>query len=252
MVILQNIQYNTNMTRNDRRTKNFFKILFCQLGVGLIMASLAVFILFFAQGYRFNYKSFRIIKTGIISVTSSPKNASVYINGKESSKKTPLAATLTSGVYLVEVKSSGYNSWHSYCKVQPELVTEFEKVVLFKENITTTSLEDPSKIELLNAPIDILAVRKDPLLTYNDYEIWQSGVLVTRFSEPVIKAVWYPDLEHILYQQNNEIHVIGIDGRNDNLLVTLEADTPSVFTTNSRGDELYFTDSGNYKWAKIR
>jgi hypothetical protein len=240
------------MVKNDRRTRMFFKILLNQFLVGLLMVFLALFILFFARGYRFNYKNFKVVKTGIAYFSSMPKDVEVYIGSNKKSLKTPYTLNLTPGNYDATIRKERYLPWSAHFKVESEYVTEFEDIVLFRDKIESSVLTDQAKIDQINTPTDILAVSRAQNLFYNGYEIWLDNKLVTRFSEPVIKAVWYPDSKHILYQQGEEIRVIESSGKNDCHLITLTTDEPSVFTTNARGDELYYTDSGKYMQAKIR
>lgn len=252
MVILVFFQYNSSMVRNDRRTRHFFKILFYQFLVGLLMVFAALLVLFFARGYRFNYKNFKIVKTGIVYFSSMPRDVEVYIGSNKKNSKTPYTLNLRPGNYDATIKKEGYESWIAHFKIEPEFVTEFSDIVLFKADAQSVELTDQAKIDRLNTPTDILAVSRAQNLLYNNYEIWLDDVLITRFSEPIIKAVWYPNSKHILYQQGAEIRVIENSGKNDCLLITLKTNEPSVFTTNARGDELYYTDSGKYMVAKIR
>lgn len=240
------------MVTNDRRTRMFFKILINQCLVALLMILVATSVLFYARGYRFNYKNFKVVKTGIAYFSSLPKNVDVYIGSNKKSSKTPYTLNLTPGNYDASIKKEGYQVWTAHFRVQSEFVSEFENIVLFKDKIESVELTDQAKIDRLNSPTDILAVSRAQNLLYNGYEIWLDDVLITRFSEPIVKASWYPDSKHILYQQGDQIRVIESAGRNDCLLVTLSADEPSVFTTNARGDELYYTDDGKYMMAKIR
>jgi len=242
----------SNMVTNDRRTRMFFKILINQCLVALLMILVATSVLFYARGYRFNYKNFKVVKTGIAYFSSLPKNVDVYIGSNKKSSKTPYTLNLTPGNYDATIRKEGYQSWTAHFRVQSEFVSEFENIVLFKDKIESVELTDQAKIDRLNSPTDILAVSRAQNLLYNGYEIWLDDVLITRFSEPIIKVAWYPDSKHILYQQGDQIRIIESAGRNDCLLVTLSADEPSVFTTNARGDELYYTDDGNYMMAKIR
>lgn len=251
MVKSRIIQYNSVMVSNDSRTKRFFRIIFSQAAVGFLMVIIAFTILFFAQGYRINFKNFKIVKTGIIYISSLPKGAGVLVNSKAKSDKTPFAESLRPGFYDVEVKKDGYITWAERFKIEPEFVTEFEKVVLVKSDITPVELTDQDKIALLNAPIDAL-INSGNGLTHNDYEIWNGDKLITRFSEPITKATWYIDTVHIIYQQKDEIRIMELSGKNDTLLVKLSTADPSIYRTNNKGDELYFTDNGNYKMAKIR
>jgi hypothetical protein len=101
--------------------------------------------------------------------------------------------------------------------------------------------------------MDDLAQKNNSGLTNQGYEIWNNNTLITRFSEPVSKAIWYTsDQDHIVFQQGNEIRVIELSGSNDTLLVTLSSGNPASFILNDKGDRLYFKDGDSYKVAEIR
>ena len=236
---------------HDRRTKLLPKIILGQLSVTLLITAMAMSILFYAEGYRFNLKNFKIYRTGILNVVSYPKASTVRLDGKVKSDITPYSINLTPGYYYVDINKEGYVPWVMTTKVEKGLVSNYKNIVLIKESIKTSELKDQRKIDLVNSPDEILAQKKS-LLAYNNYELWYKDKLVTRFSESVNKAIMYPDEEHIVYQQGNEIRMIEVTGTNDTLLVKLENDNTTNFVTNSKGTELYYNDNGTYKMATIR
>jgi len=241
------------MSINNRRTKFFFKILFGQLGVAFLVVLMALSVLFYAEGYRFNYRNFKISRTGVLYVSAFPKNATISLNGKVKSHKLPFSENLLPDRYVVLVAKDGYSPWMVYSKVESELVTSYKNVVLFKKNPEISELKDTRTINKLNSPIDELAIKNSHGLSSGSYEIWANDDLVTRFSEPISGAIWYTaDNQHVLYQQKNQIRVIEVSGENDTLLVTLSDDSPTKFTLNDKGDELYYIDNGSYKTAAIR
>ncbi len=237
---------------NNRRTKSIFKIFASQLAVALFVAALSLSILFYAEGYRFNYKNLKVSKTGVIALNSFPREATIKVNDKIKAKKTPFSENLLSGYYNVEILKAGYFSWTQSVMVEPELVKNFKNIVLFKEKPEIRSLTDQKTIKELNSPIDTLAVRSSNGLFQSDYEIWVDGDLITRFSEPIYRAIWYTDKQHILYQQGQEIRVIESTGTNDTLLISLSESFPTSFFTNDKGDQLYYKDGSEYKVAAVR
>lgn len=239
------------MIMNNRRTKELPKILIGQFAVTLLIVVMALSILYYAEGFRFNWKNLKVIKTGIIHLVSFPKGGDVYINGKSTSKKTPFSKNLTAGYYNIKITKSGYISWTSAVKIEPELVVDYKNIILIRENIDARELEDPKKIDLLDSPEDELAA-KNSLLYYNDYELWQGNNLITRFSTPIFKAVLYPDQNHVVYQRGDEIRIIEINGTNDILLVKLHDKIATKFIISSKGDEIYFIDQNKNKAATIR
>lgn len=237
---------------NNRRTKYFWRIALSQLAIAAVMFVLGFVIVFYAQGLRFNLKNFKITKTGLVFLATNQKSAEVYINNKLISTKLPATATLLPGYYQVEIKKPGYKTWGSRVFIEEELVSDFRDIILFRENIETFELNDENKIKLLNTPIDLLAVNAESELNFNGYEIWVGNTLVTRLSEPIERAIWYPDLNHIIYERSGQIKIIEKSGQNDTLLVRLKQNAPTNFVVGSHGEELYFVDEGKYKTALIK
>lgn len=243
---------------NNRRTKLFPKIVMGQIFVGIIMATMAFSILFFAEGYRINIKRMSIYKTGIVSIVAYPKDAQIYVDSTlvkndSSFDKTLYSANLRSGYYNITVLKEGYTTWEKNIKIESGQVKRFSSIILFKENAIPEKLNDQNKINLLLNPNDILASKQNSrALISNDTEIWFNNSLITRFSTKVLNAVLYPDKEHILVQLSNQIRILDIDGSNDNVLVELKENLPTQFITNSDGNELYYRDGSDYMFARIR
>jgi len=235
----------------NRRTKLLPKIILGQAAVALLITTIALSILFYAEGYRLNVKSWKIAKTGIVYLVSYPKNSSVYINGVLQSEKTPMAKNLVSGNYNVEVKNDKYVTWSNNIKIESQLVKKFENIVLIKDDIEIESLSDSRKISTLYAPSEILASNNNGLF-YNQYEIWLKNNLVARFFAPIQRAILYPDKEHVVYQQGSAIRIIDDSGRNDTLLIEIDQESPIRFALSNKGEELYFQVDDEYYFAKIR
>jgi len=242
----------THMVRNDRRTRLLPKIILGQALFTLITVLVSGSIIFYSQGYRYNFKTLKVIKTGVLYLNFLPKDATITINDETLKPNSEIAKNLVPGTYFVSVKKESYISWNLTLKVEPSTVNDYKDIVLFKDDIKPTELTDNSKIDLLNTPIYTLATNAPGKLNFTDHEIWSGDQLVTRLSDPIIAAVWYPDLAHIIYQQGSEIRVIELNGKNDTLLFKLDKNTPVKMAVGARGTELYFVQDEIYKVATIR
>jgi len=87
----------------------------------IIFLIIAVIAIAFARGYRPDFKEKSFVSTGIVTVTSNPKSAQVYINGALKGV-TDLNLHLTPGKYKVEVKKDGYQTWEKEITLKGELV----------------------------------------------------------------------------------------------------------------------------------
>ncbi|PJE75843.1 hypothetical protein COV04_02770 [Candidatus Uhrbacteria bacterium CG10_big_fil_rev_8_21_14_0_10_48_11] len=104
---------------------------------------LSPFIIFYTAGYRISEDgSLRIIKTGTLILSSTPRQASIILNGTDSGKVTPtIIKGLTPGRYEVTLTKKGYLPWKKRITVQENNATFVSDVRLFK---------DTAPVELLN------------------------------------------------------------------------------------------------------
>jgi len=241
--------------KNNSRTKRLPKIIISQALILLLMVSMALSILFYANGYRLNLKNFKVIKTGLIylDLDSNIDEVLLSIDGKEENVKLPYSLNVNPKNYDIKIKKEGYQDWQVNAKIESEKVTEYRSIILFKSKIDSQDLTDTEKISLLNKPKeDLVKSYNSQNLHDNGYEIWQNNILVTRFSSYICSTRWYKDNNHIVFQQGNEIRIIEKTGQNDTLLVKLSSFNAEKFTFSQKGDEIYYTDNGKYKYALIR
>jgi PEGA domain. len=81
-----------------------------------------------SRGYRVNLQKKTVTSTGILAVSSFPKAAKVYLNGKLKGV-TDLNLNLEPGEYQVEVKKEGYASWQKKIKLKGELVITLDALL---------------------------------------------------------------------------------------------------------------------------
>lgn len=91
--------------------------------IGILVSVIA-----YARGYRFDVEKRLVRATGIISATSTPKAAKIYING-ELKGVTDTNITLPPDNYLVEIKKEGYTSWSKKINLKGELVINVDPVL---------------------------------------------------------------------------------------------------------------------------
>jgi len=112
-----------------------------------ILLKLMFFVLFvivlaivigYARGYRFDIEKKSLKSTGIISLTSNPKAAKIYVNG-ELKGVTDTNLTLPPENYFVEIKKEGYTSWSKQINLKGELVINIDPV-LFPVNPSLSPL----------------------------------------------------------------------------------------------------------------
>lgn len=95
----------------------------------LIIFTGAAIAIFLAKGYTFSPQEKRLVGTGIISITSTPDAASVYIDGHLTTA-TNSTVTLSPRDYAVKVIKEGFIPWERQVTVREGLVTDL-KITLF-------------------------------------------------------------------------------------------------------------------------
>ena len=89
----------------------------------LVFIGLGAFlVLRFAQGYRLDLKRKTFSSTGILTTTSVPEGAQVWIDGKLKTA-TDDNLNLTPGDYWVKIKKDGFHPWQKKLIVEEQLVT---------------------------------------------------------------------------------------------------------------------------------
>ncbi len=97
--------------------------LFITLGAIFTLTISTAAVILFAKGYRFNPQKGSIIKgTGLLSVTSQPKSAQVYIDGKLVTA-TDDTLNLPPATYKVRIQKQGYIPWEKDLPIEAQLVT---------------------------------------------------------------------------------------------------------------------------------
>lgn len=104
-----------------------FIITIATIVVIAIAASVAIFL---AKGYTFSAKEKRIVGTGIITISSEPDSASVFIDGHLTTATNATISSLPPKVYSVKVVREGFIPWEKEVSVKEGLVTPI-KVTLF-------------------------------------------------------------------------------------------------------------------------
>lgn len=88
-----------------------------------IAASVAIFL---AKGYRFSPTRGTILGTGILSITSIPDQASVYLDGHLTTATNANINSLPPKTYTVRILKEGFIPWEKKIEVKKELVSEVE------------------------------------------------------------------------------------------------------------------------------
>lgn len=112
-----------------RRTRQI--LFFAFLGAFLLTAPVVVL---YTAGYRYNFSTRQITQTGVFSVGSAPKGASVFVDGTSSGATTPsLIKNVFPGEHTLTVSKNGYSTWKKTLGVESRATTFADDIVLFMD-----------------------------------------------------------------------------------------------------------------------
>lgn len=111
---------------------------------GILGISLAI--IAYGRGYRLNINKGDLRSTGLISATSDPIGAQVYVEG-ELRSATNNSFNINPGWYQVTISKEGYISWQKQLRIQGEIVSRAD-AYLFPTNpslspLTTLGVQKP-------------------------------------------------------------------------------------------------------------
>ena len=110
-------------------------LLFLRKFLFYVLAALYLFIvpytILYALGYMFNPGEAALVKTGLLSIETFPRGATVFVQGKKFSEKTPTAVRdLLPGSYRIRLYRKGLEPWEKEVGIESEKATRLEPVLL--------------------------------------------------------------------------------------------------------------------------
>lgn len=196
----------------------------------IAIAVFAAIAIFLAKGYTFSPKEKRIVGTGIITVSSEPDAASVFIDGHLTTATNATVSSLTPKNYSIKVVKEGFIPWEKEVTVKEGLVTPV-KVTLFPAiptiyPLTFNGVESPalspdgSKLAYIVPGVTKKGgiwvwtqTRNQPISFARSAEPHQIGQsAITDFSEAKLK--WSADSKQVLATVGNNNYIFEADRLN--------------------------------------
>lgn len=195
--------------------------------ISILVVALAA--IFWARGFKPDFKTGRIERTGLIVANSTPTGAQVYLDDRLTSATNTTITYLEPKTYKVRIEKEGYTAWQKDIEVAADLASEI-KALLFPTTpeikpLTTTGSFNPTLspdgtkiiygatgqragLYLLPLPDRPLALGQVPkLLAKNTPQIDYTKA----------KFIWAPDSKQVISQFNDELGNV-----TDNLLIDTE------------------------------
>jgi dipeptidyl aminopeptidase/acylaminoacyl peptidase len=94
-----------------------------------IVFIVAAILVTFGRGYRLNLDERKISGTGILSITSIPDGATIYINDEEKGGTDTSVQNLEPGKYEIRLVKEGYSSWEKEIEIVKEKITPIEALL---------------------------------------------------------------------------------------------------------------------------
>lgn len=90
------------------------------------------FILSVSLGYKFDRRSFKFTKAGLIVLKTQPPGATVYLENKLLNDRTPATINeLLPGTYRLKLELDRHYPWSAEVRVEAGKVTRLERIILF-------------------------------------------------------------------------------------------------------------------------
>jgi len=234
------------MTRRDNIKRKIFFIIFW---VGLISSFIffAALIHLKANGFKMDYRTWKLVQTGMIILGGNQEKAEVKVDGQLYAYGLPVRiANLAPASYDVTISKDKYQTWQKSIQVESGKASINQSVTLFLENPPEITPPENLTPEVLVKEFQI----QSALLKINGSEIYYQDKLVSRFSQDIAAAIIYPDDNHLIFQQADEVRVIELDGSNNHLLFKLRSAQAGQFSV--QDNNLFFMDEERVQGRNIR
>jgi len=124
----QKVSKNRIKTLHKQIKESQIPDIFTRFAVFVFVAAIAVAVITFGRGYRFDLNTQTVSSTGILAISSTPENAQVYING-DLRGATDLNINLEPGTYVIEIKKEGYRSFQQTIRLKGEIVQAVDPIL---------------------------------------------------------------------------------------------------------------------------
>lgn len=240
----------------------------------IFFVSAAPLIIFYSQGYRFDFETKKIVRTGALYFRASPRSAEVYINEKFREKTSIITSAvlienLIPKTYKVEIKKDGYYTWQKNLEVKEKQVTEAKNIFLIPKNPNFTFIStSTNEINNIISEIETSATSsdKEKVIEFNDYEIWvlfpkrqgdepqrdvEEKIFLTRFSEKIGNVFWLNNY-YLIFNVGDKLKIAEIDDRDRiNIVDLAEFLSPEIFWDRENEKLYLLTEGGLYISDKL-
>lgn len=210
----------------------------------------AGWLLFEASGYRVLRSPFRLVKTGLLSLSVHPaEKLTVTVNGQILPEGQLVLPDLSPGRYVIQIGREGFTTWQKTTEIVAGEAQTYSEIILFYDKPVRTPI-----------PVEETEIFKDLLLHPELFqaglqilgnEVWADESLVTRFSSPITMAMWLPSKTHLLILADQKLRVVELDGTQDTILIKFKAEERVRFAPTTGGQKLVVESSAGLESVDI-
>ncbi|MBI2113058.1 MAG: hypothetical protein HYT50_00550 [Candidatus Wildermuthbacteria bacterium] len=190
------------MTKRQRTS------LFLSVVVFFLLAT--PFIILYSQGYRFDWLTKHIIKTGGIHIEAIPSQVDVFLNDVFARRTgyifdSTFLGDLRPDFYNIRIEKEGFTSWSKTLQVLPTQLTQIRNVILFPKNLQFQTVLQGVR-QIWPAPSDQeMLVQKNTL----DQDFWElvlwdpsrnseRRIMKGNLAEDIVSLEWNQDASRAL------------------------------------------------------
>jgi len=182
----------------------------------ILFAIASIIIILFAQGWRFDFETLRIVKTGGIFIKTTVPDAKIYVSDEYIGSTagilnyTKLVGDLAPKNYNLFIYKEGYYPWNKMVEVKNGLVTELFSVTLFpldikKVKIAQLPTQKIADFEVNDKTIKIINNKK--IETAKIYDFDGQFISNEKFKISTSTELISPDKNKKLYAAGNKIWI---------------------------------------------
>lgn len=147
----------------------------------------------YAKGYRIDIPNGSFEQTGVLSVNSVPKRASITFDGVEKGRTPKTISGITPGMHTVTLTKDGYFDWTMEVQVDAETLVPIETVLFLKKPVISTIFPSETDVDPEADTRKISSFHTDArnsLIVFSAILTRQEEKVLELWTYPVQKRFW--------------------------------------------------------------
>ena len=201
----------------------------------LMFFVVAAYVVLFATGYKFDWTTKTLKKTGFLLIETYPKGANLKVAGRKAGTTPVTVKRLLPGDYLVEIEREGYRPWKATLGVTSGLVTEKRNTLLTLKNLSSEVALDKTVGSFALAPdrSRVAVVTNGEVSLLNIQDKTTSTILAPTLILQQVKGLDGRDIASgkiisLAFGPDNRMLILDIQGKRNLYHLMLNADTGTM------------------------